>query len=65
VPERYRAFFLANPLTGIVEGLRSVLVFGRAPEWPVVAVSVALSTVVFIGALVLFKRSDKYFADVI
>ncbi len=36
VPERYRLFFLLNPLTGVVEGLRAVLVFGREPEWGVV-----------------------------
>ena len=65
VPERYRPLFLLNPLTGIVEGLRAVIVFGRAPEWPVVAVSAVLSFGVFAVALTLFKRTDKYFADVI
>ena len=65
VPERYRPLFLLNPLTGIVEGLRAVVVFGREPEWTVVGVSAALSIGLFIAALVLFKRTDKYFADVI
>ena len=41
VPERYRPFFLLNPLTGIVEGMRSAIVFGRQPEWAVVGVSAA------------------------
>ena len=65
VPERYRAFFLINPLTGVVEGLRAVLVFGRAPDWGVVGISAALIAAVFAGAFVLFKSTDKYFADVI
>lgn len=65
VPERYRMLFLLNPLTGIVEGLRAVLVFGREPDWNVVAVSAALILTVFTVGLVLFKRTDKYFADVI
>jgi lipopolysaccharide transport system permease protein len=65
VPEQYRLFFLLNPLTGIVEGLRAVVVFGRAPEWPVVLVSVALTLTLLAVAVVLFKRTDKYFADVI
>ena len=65
VPEQYRAFFLLNPLTGIVEGLRAVVVFGREPEWTVVGVSAALTLGIFGGALLLFKRTDKYFADVI
>jgi lipopolysaccharide transport system permease protein len=65
VPDRYRPLFLLNPLTGVVEGLRAVLVFGREPEWGVVGVSAALIGGVFVGALVLFKRTDKSFADVI
>ena len=65
VPDQYRALFLLNPLTGIVEGLRSVIVFGREPDWAVVGVSTALTLTVFVAALTLFKRTDKYFADVI
>jgi lipopolysaccharide transport system permease protein len=65
VPERYQWLFLLNPLTGVVEGLRSVLVFGREPDWGVVSVSAALILTVFACALTLFKRTDKYFADVI
>jgi lipopolysaccharide transport system permease protein len=65
VPHKYRLFFLLNPLTGVVEGLRSVLVFGREPEWTVVAISAGLITAIFVAALVLFKSTDKYFADVI
>jgi len=63
--EGYRPFFLLNPLTGVVEGLRAVLVFGREPEWPVVGVSAALIAVIFVAALTLFKKTEKYFADVI
>jgi lipopolysaccharide transport system permease protein len=54
-----------NPLTGIVEGLRAVVVFGREPDWTVVSISTALSVSLFVVALALFKRTDKYFADVI
>jgi lipopolysaccharide transport system permease protein len=65
VPSEYRALFLLNPLTGVVEGLRAVLVFGRAPEWEVVGISASLIVAVFVGAALLFKSTDKYFADVI
>jgi homopolymeric O-antigen transport system permease protein len=63
--QNYRWFFLLNPLTGVVEGLRAVLVFGREPEWAVVGISAALILAIFTGALILFKSTDKYFADVI
>jgi len=65
VPEKYRLFFLLNPLTAVVEGLRAVLVFNRAPEWPVVALSGAMIAALLVISTVMFKRMDKYFADVI
>ena len=65
VPEEYRPWFLLNPLTGVIEGLRSVIVFDRAPEWDVVAISASLIVGIFVAALLLFKTVDKYFADVI
>ena len=65
VSETYRPYFLLNPLTGVVEGLRAVLVFDRAPDWNVVGVSAALIVGLLIASIVLFKSTDKYFADVI
>ena len=65
VSAKYRLFFLLNPLTAIVEGFRSSLVFNRAPDWPIVLASAATTIVVFTGSFVMFKRMDKYFADVI
>jgi lipopolysaccharide transport system permease protein len=65
VPEQYRVFWILNPLAGVVEGLRAVLVFGREPEWAVVGVSASLIAVIFVAGVVLFKRTDKYFSDVI
>lgn len=65
VPERFRPFFMLNPLSAIVEGFRSVVVFGRPPDWRLVALASAITLFIFVTALVTFKRMDKYFADVI
>ena len=65
VPEKYRLFFMLNPLSAVVEGLRAVLVFGRAPDWTLVGVSTAMVVTLLVASIVLFKRMDKYFADVI
>jgi lipopolysaccharide transport system permease protein len=65
VPEKYRWFFLLNPLTAVVEGLRAVLIFGRAPDWQITAISAAMIVALLIVSATMFKRMDKYFADVI
>ena len=65
VPDRFRLLFVLNPLSAIVEGFRASVVFNRAPDWSLTAVAAAIIGVVFASAFVLFKRMDKYFADVI
>ena len=65
ISDRYRWLFVLNPLTAIVEGFRASLVFGRAPDWHIVAVSAAITIVLFTAAFVMFKKMDRYFADVI
>jgi lipopolysaccharide transport system permease protein len=65
VPERFRPLFALNPLAAIVEGNRAALVFGRAPEWPLVATAASITLAVATAGYILFKRLDRYFADVI
>jgi ABC-type polysaccharide/polyol phosphate export permease len=56
---------MLNPLAAIVEGFRSVVVFDRPPDWQLVAVSASMIVSLLVVALLMFKRMDKYFADVI
>ena len=65
VSERLRPLFVLNPLSAIVEGFRSSLVFGRAPDWSLVAVSASMILGLFAASFVSFKKMDRYFADVI
>jgi lipopolysaccharide transport system permease protein len=65
VPARWRPLIAANPLSGIVEGFRSALVYGREPDWGLLGLSASLTAAIFVGAFVLFKKIDRYFADVI
>lgn len=65
VPERWRWLFVLNPLTAIVEGVRASLVFNRPPDWPLTLVSAALTLGLFVVSFAAFKRTDRYFADVI
>ena len=62
---RLRWLYVLNPLTAIVEGFRSSLIFNRAPDWTIVSISAALTLALFASAFVMFKRMDRYFADVI
>ena len=65
VPASYRSWFLLNPMTGIVEGFRTAVIRGSAPDPAVLAVP-ALATLVLLPlAYGFFKRTEATMADVI
>jgi len=65
VPGRWRWVFALNPMTGIIEGFRAAL-FGRTQiEWNILAVSAAVTIILFTYSIFAFRRMEKSFADVI
>ena len=67
VPESWRPFYEAlNPMVGVVEGFRWVLLGSTEPPNPTtLAVSVALVAVALVGGLYYFRRVERTFADVV
>ena len=65
VPEKYRIVYALNPMTGIIEGFRSALLGSIAFPWDMIAISVVVSSVIFLTGAVYFKQVERFFADVI
>jgi len=65
IPERYRMIYALNPMTGIIEGFRAVLLGRAAFPTEMVLISIVLSLGLFILGLTYFKQVERYFADVI
>jgi len=65
VPERYRMIYALNPMTGIVEGFRSVLLGTVAFPTDMVIISAAISICLFAIGIIYFKQVERYLADVI
>jgi ABC-type polysaccharide/polyol phosphate export permease len=51
-----------NPMTPIIEGYRSVILFGQPPG-PSFAVAAALALLVFVGGWLAFHRAEFRFAE--
>jgi lipopolysaccharide transport system permease protein len=64
VPEKWRWILLLNPLAGVVEGHRAVLL-GRSVDGALISASVLVTALLLAGATVVFRRMEKSFADVI
>lgn len=65
VPARHRAVYLLNPMAGIIDGWRKVLLHHRAPEaGPLVAALLVSAALAGFGWL-LFRSLEKNVADVV
>lgn len=65
IPEKYQGLFHANPLTGIIEQARSVLVFGMQPNWNALLVQVSVALAICIVGYGWFAITKRGFADVL
>jgi len=64
VPVRWRQFYNLNPLVGLIEGFRSALL-NRQLDVPALLISVAITLVLTVYALYVFRRMERSFADVV
>lgn len=64
VPESIKKFYFLNPMVGIIEGYRSVLLYGKFPDISFVF-SVVISVIVLIVGYLFFKKVEMHFADII
>jgi lipopolysaccharide transport system permease protein len=65
VPEEFRPYILANPLTFIIEQARDVLVWGHLPDWPGLGCYTLAAIITAWFGYAWFQKTRKGFADVI
>lgn len=65
VPAKYQYIYALNPMVGIIEGMRSILL--RTVPLPTqnILISALVSSLLFIGGIFYFKQVERYFADII
>lgn len=65
VPEDFRIYLYANPLTVIVQQLRAVSVLGNSPDWSSLLLYTIAAIIVFGLGFFWFQATRKGFADVL
>lgn len=65
VPDRWQSFYVLNPMVGIIEGFRWVMVKNTAPDLGLLGVSLLGTVLVWLVAWPLFRHLSQYFADVL
>lgn len=65
IPEKYRLIYGLNPLAGVIEGFRSILLGTVAFPAQMVLFSASMSLILFVIGISYFKQMERYFADII
>jgi lipopolysaccharide transport system permease protein len=65
VPERFRPFIMAQPLTFIIEQAREVLIWGHLPNWTGLGIYTLIATLIAWAGYAWFQKTRKGFADVL
>jgi lipopolysaccharide transport system permease protein len=65
VPEHLRPFYYLNPMVGVLEVFRAVLLQGKAPDLTLLLPATVVATLIFVAGYWLFKRLEFRFADIV
>jgi lipopolysaccharide transport system permease protein len=65
VPENLRPLYMLNPMAGIIDAYRQVLLYGEPPNGLYLGLSAAVAVVMFVAGYWVFKRLEVIFADII
>jgi len=65
IPQQYQLYAKFNPMTGILEGLRSAVISGTPPERISMLFSISITFIFVIISYLLFKKLEKGFSDII
>ncbi len=64
IPARWQTLAGLNPMAGIVLGFRSAFLGTSAP-WGLIEISLVMSLLLFLAGLMIFRRMERRFADLI
>jgi lipopolysaccharide transport system permease protein len=65
VPTKWRALYELNPMVGIIESFRRVVLQGLPPDFHALGVSAAVSLILLPIAFMYFKSVEATVADII
>lgn len=65
VPEQWKSYYMLNPMVGVIEGFRSVLLKAASPPLEPILFAVVMTVLMLAISWPIFRRLSSYFADVL
>lgn len=64
IPEKYQLFYALNPMVGVIEGFRAVMLSTRPIPWDFLAIGSLSAMAILLSGMLYFRRRERLFADV-
>ncbi len=62
---RFKLLIALNPMSGVIENARRI-VFSNGPvDWHLLSISIGISLVLFVCGIMYFRKTERFFADII
>ena len=65
IPEKYKVFIMANPVTPILEGFKYAFLGAGSFDWIHLAYSTIFTLVFLFLGIIIFNRTEKTFMDTV
>jgi lipopolysaccharide transport system permease protein len=65
IPQKWRLLYSLNPMVGVIEGFRWAMLGKERPDFTVMAMGVVVASILLLVGLIYFKRTERFFADII
>ena len=65
IPQKFQWILYLNPMTGVISVIRKLMLGSGTIEWHYVSISIISSIVAFILGVAYFRKTERFFADVI
>jgi len=64
IPKEYHYYYALNPMVGVIEGFRAVLLNTREVPWDLLGIGTGMAILFFITGALYFRKMENVFADV-
>jgi len=64
IPREYQYYYALNPMVGVIEGFRAVLLNTGSVPWDLLGIGTAMAIIFFITGAIYFRKMENVFADV-
>ena len=62
---KYSKILALNPMMGVIQGARAALLGTTPINWTLIIISLLGTTILMIFGIYVFKKTERYFADII